>query len=254
MLARLRTTASIDVVTAAEHIGVVRTTLQRWERGHAVPKIGIIRSLGGLYKCSPAEIARLTTLATQSTERGIWEGAKVPPHLRALYESESTAQAIRSVELDYVPGLLQTPEYLAAMQVERVGMTSGDAEAVRRVYRQRQEVVFGTRPLPRMSFVMGLSALKYLDAVPDVRESQINRLREMNKLANVDVRVMTRLHAAMDGAFTVVEPPTGLADPFVFLEAADGSRYVEDRDVVSTYERIHDRVRETSISLEDYLK
>jgi len=255
MLERLRKTAGVDVTTAANHVGVVRTTIGRWERGHAAPKVGLIRALSDLYQCSPAEMTRLTALAAQSAERGIWEGAKVPPHLRALYESESTAQSIRSVELDYIPGLLQTPDYLSAMQAERVGITSDEAEAVRRVYKQRQEVMFDGTRLPRMLFVMGPSALIYLDSLPDVQASQIKRLKEVCQLPGVEVRVMTQLHAAMDGAFTVIEPGQGLlAEPFVFLESADGSRYVEDRDVVSTYQRIHERVLAKAIPLEDYLR
>jgi len=108
---------------------------------------------------------------------------------------------------------------------------------------------------PRLQFVFGQSALTYLDGLPEVKVGQVARLEEVSALPGVEIRVISGLHAAMDGAFTIIEPHVdGLGEPFVSLDSADGLRYVEDPDVVSYYQRAFARVFEFATPLEEYLK
>lgn len=256
MLRRLRERADLNVHEARAHIGVERTTLQRWENGRVSPNIGNVRALADLYGTTSAEKSRLVALAEHSSQKGIWEGAKVPHQLRALYESESSAHMIRTVELDYIPGLLQTPQYMLEAQKAAGHLEADELSAIRDTFAQRQAVLFnaGASTAPTMRFAFGQSALLYLKKHMDVYDIQVARLQEAAQRPNVEIRVLTRLHPAMVGPFTLIDAdPDGVVAPFVFLESLDGCRYVETRDIVSQYDRAWQRVWAVAIPLEDYL-
>ena len=237
------------------YLGVSRPTIHRWEHGRNAPNIGNVRALAQAYDASPAELSRMTSLAEQGNVKGIWEGAKVPYELRALYESESSAHMIRTVELDYIPGLLQTPEYMVEAQKVASPRTDDENREIRETFARRQAVMFtGETSGPTMKFVFGQSALLYLREHPEVYDAQVARLREMSRWSNVEIRVLTRLHPAMTGAFTIIDAdPDGIVAPFAFLEALDGCRYVETPDVVSQYDQTWEQVWDVAIPLEEYL-
>lgn len=252
-LRRQRIAAGITQDQAAAEVDRDATTIGRWEQGHAGARRRDIQDLAKLYGTSAAETARMTALLLQAGERGIWEGANVPAHLRVFYESELLAETVRYLDLDYVPGLLQTPEYLAEAQSVRANADAERDVQVQRNYQQRQaDVIHGERQ-PRLEFVIGLAALEYLRDTA-VFEVQVAALREVNALAHVDIRVLTRLHAAMDGSFALIDPGDGLLEPFVFVEALDGCRYIETRDVVSQYRAAFQAARSSAKPLEEYLK
>ncbi|MFD0558479.1 helix-turn-helix transcriptional regulator [Stackebrandtia endophytica] len=254
MLKRLREAAGLDVYKVAEHIGYDRTALGRWEQGINVPKIPTIRALAELYGASSVELSKLTTYATQAKRRGVYEHANLPIEVRMLYEAEPVADVIQSLELDYLPGLVQTPEYLRATQAVQIPHPTEVDTAVQDLRRQRQEAVFDNRS-PRVELVFGQSALLYLDSMPEIKSGQVARLRELAALDTVDIRVLTGLHAAMVGAFTIIEPDSGNeAASFVFLESADGCRYLEDRDVVSRYRQTFRLCQKQASPLEEYLR
>lgn len=214
--------------------------------------------LARLYNASSAEIGRMTGLLMQAGQQGIWESAKLSPELRTLYEAEMSATSIDVVELDLIPALAQTMEYLRAVQAVELPPVSPSAtpEMVERTWRQRHELVF-TDPVPTIRLVLGQSSLSYLDDLPEVQSGQLNRLQELDALPSVEVRVLTRLHASMIGGFTIIDPidsPEGVGVPFVFIEAADGCRYVEDSDVVSRHRAIFEMVWTRAQPIEEYLK
>ena len=108
--------------------------------------------------------------------------------------------------------------------------------------------------LPRLEFVIGKAAIDYLDTLPGpVRDGQIARLREVAALDNASVRVLTGLHAATAGGFNILYPDDE-TEPFVFTDAADGCRYVEQPQLVSMYEQIFGSVQDQSMTLEEYLR
>ena len=256
MLKRLRLSARIEIGVAAVHVGCNRTTVQRWENGQVAPKPPAVKSLGELYEAGTDQLDLMDTLSRQSNQRGIWEGPTVPSELRVLYESEITATAIRAIELEHIPGLLQTPEYLRVMQ-SHVPSEPNRQESIRAMRQQRQEILWARRDTPALQWVVGTSALRYLNRWPEIKQGQIDEMRHRIKSHDADIRVVDTFHQAMTGSFTLIE--TEFADntlvPFTFayIEMLDGGRYVEDRNVVSTYQAAFAAVHESAITLEEYL-
>lgn len=255
IITRLMEDAGISDNELADAVGVHPDTIDRWKKGQFAPKKAAISAIVTATGASPEEMSVMNTLSLESKKKGLFEGNNVPPELRVLYETEATARLIRSIELEYIPGLLQTPEYHLAAQEAQVPIDEKKAAVLRQLRTRRQEIVFGRAPLPRMQFVIGIAALAYLDQDQRLRSAQVARLREVAAMPGVEVRVITGFHAAMLGSFTILTPPksTG-AKPFPYVEDNDGGRYVEG-DVVSDYEAVFRMVWDRqSIELEDYLR
>jgi transcriptional regulator with XRE-family HTH domain len=255
LITRAREEAGMTIPEVASALGIDPETVRRWEKGQVAPKKLAIEALATVIHPTSEQFSRMTTLSLDSKKKGMFEGNNVPPELRVLYETEATARLIRSLELEYIPGLLQTIRYHRTAQAAQVPIEEGRAEVLRRLRTQRQEITFGRSPLPRMRFLIGIAALLYLDHYPDVRDEQIARLREVNEMPGVEIRVIRGLHAAMLGSFTILTPPSATgAQPFGYVEDNDGGRYVEG-DVVSEYEAVFQMAWDRqSIELEEHLQ
>lgn len=254
MLEQARLAAGMQPGAVAAACGINPTTLRRWERGQSGPKPSDVKALAELYGLPQEEIAHWDRLARKAKERGLFEDAKVPTQLKVLVASESSASAIQAIELEYIPGLLQTPEYHQAIQEVELPIDPDTATRMRAVRVQRHHDVFGRKPLPDLEFIIGLAAIHYLDTWPQIRATQIDLLRELAAKPRVSIRVITGPHAAMLGSFTIVTPPSSsLGRPMVYLEAVDGCRYIENPDVVSEYARTLSAVREKTQPIEEYL-
>lgn len=256
MLARLRQASGRERHEVAAHVGVDTETLRRWEIGKVAPRPMAIRDLGQVYGATPEEISRMCTLSLDSKKRGMFEGNNVPPDLRVLYETEASTSLIRSLELEHVPGLLQTPEYHRIMQAAQMPADPEHSKTIRELRARRQEILFGRRDLPEMQFIIGPAALFYMSSHDGMRDEQLERLREVAAMPRADIRVITTFHPGMLGSFTVLTPRASAlgARPFAYVEDIDGGRYVETHDVVSQYEAVFEAVRMNAQPLEEYLK
>lgn len=254
LIARIRTRAGLERSGLAAAIGTDPETVRRWEIGRNAPQRSSIAGIAEAIGATAEERSRMNALAIDSKGRGMFEGNNVPPHLRVLYEAEATARLIHSLELEHIPGLLQTPAYHRAVQSALVPVAEEVAQRFRDLRTRRQEILFARSPLPQMRFVIGPAALLYLEAHPAMREEQLARLVEVSRMPGVEIRVLTGFHAGMLGSFTILTPRSSAARarPFAYVEAIDGGRYVES-DVVSRYEAVFETVCQQSTELKEYL-
>jgi hypothetical protein len=232
--------------------------VRRWETGEHGMKKPIVRDLARLFKATNAQTIRMTTLAEQSKQRGAVErypgGAS--PEFRMFADFEPIATQILSYEPEYLPGLVQTPEYLTAIQRSQLTEQAPNPNAVHQLRTSRHATMFNRASLPEMKFVIGVAAMIYLDALPhEVRTEQIAHLRKIAAMPTVEIRVITVMHAGMNGGFTLMTPAEGLlaASRFAYIEAQDICRYVETAETVSIYDQIFRSVWDRAILLEEYL-
>jgi transcriptional regulator with XRE-family HTH domain len=238
---------------AAAAIGYSGNTVARIEKGEQPTRFSQARDLCDFYQLPPAEKSRLCGLATQSSEPGWWEpyfdktrGAAVQPRSPLFLETERSARRIWVLELEVVPGLLQTMEYLRALQAAGLPTPEEDPDAAQGLRAHRQIGLDGRDDGPELEFILGYAVMHHLEQLPaEIRDGQLERIHQVAARPNVTVRVIQRLHAATAGSFTILEPGDDLP-PFVFVDAGDGCRYVEDRDVVSLYERMFIAARDST--------
>jgi transcriptional regulator with XRE-family HTH domain len=260
-LERHRESHNLSRAQAGRSIGYSGQTIQRIEEGTQATRTIVVEKLCARYGIAPAEMSHLTTLASRSKERGWWEpyfdiGAEETsrPKIPLFLETEQSALRISVLETEVVPGLLQTPQYLRALQAAQLPMREEVAENWRGLRTKRQELLYGRDPFPVLEFIIGRAALGYLDAMPgDVRDAQIARILEVAAMPSVSIRVITQIHAATAGAFNILYPGDA-TEPFVFMDAADGCRYIEQPQLVSMYEQIFGSARDKTVHVKEYLR
>jgi hypothetical protein len=154
----------------------------------------------------------------------------VPDWLEEYLGLEQSASVIRTYDVQFLPGLLQTPDYARA--VLSLGLDPGDAAQARleqsvMLQAQRQEILH--RPgSPRLWAVIDEGALRRMVGGASVMRTQIRRLAEITRLDHVIVQVMPlRIgQAAVGGPITLLRfPEGGLAD-VVYLEQLGAAVYL----------------------------
>jgi len=258
---RRREEKGISRAQLGRAIGYSGQTVQRIEEGTQATRSIVVEKICAELGIGNVEMSHLTTLAARGTERGWWEpyfdtGTEQTsrPKIPLFLETEQTAMRIRVVETEVMPGLLQTPEYLQALQDAQLPMPDEVAQSWRALRTKRQEMLYGRRVLPRLEFVIGKAAVDYLETLDGpVRDGQLRRLLEVSAMHNTQIMVLTGLHAATAGSFNILYPGDE-TEPFVFTDAADGCRYIEQPQLVSMYESIFGSVQIKSTTLEEYLR
>lgn len=241
-------------------LGYSIQTITRIEEGTQATRSRVVEDICEVLGFDDDEMSHLTGLAARGHQRGWWEpyfdvGASQTsrPKIPLFLEAEQNSYRVVVVEESVIPGLLQIQEYLRLLQAAQLSMLDEVAERWRALRTRRQEMLYSRPVLPQLDFLIGRGAIDYLDELPAaVRDAQIARLLEVSAMENVGIRVLTGLHAATAGAFNILYPDDD-TEPFVFMDAADGCRYVELPQLVFMYEQIFESAQSKSVTLEEYL-
>jgi transcriptional regulator with XRE-family HTH domain len=243
-LRRLRTDLGLSRDQAADHIRASEWKIHRLENGQVSFKERDLLDLLHLYAVDdPQEIADTLALAREANHPGWWQhyGDVLPAWFRAYVDLESAASLIRTYEGQYIPGLLQTDDYLRAV-VHGAHLTTttdpGD-EVGRRVRLRMARQLLLTRPQPpRLWAVIDEAALRRPVGGREVMRGQLERLIDATKLANITLQLLpfsTGAHPAMAGAFSILRFGDQELPDVVYLEHLTGASYLEKRDEVERY-------------------
>ncbi len=190
-LRRLRTEAGLPVGTAAACADLGPAHLGHIEAARtAIPEVKL-RALATAYGCSSDPLVDALVAMSQSTGKGWWTEFKdiQGPHALDLAELESSAVACRSFQWLYMPGLLQTPEYVRALL--EAGEPDVDGALLDKYvdFRlRRQQVV--TQGTLRFHAVIHESALRMQFVPVDVMRRQIQHLVGMARLPHVRIQIL----------------------------------------------------------------
>lgn len=260
-LERHRESRNLSRAQAGREIGYSGQTIMRIEEGTQATRSIVVEKLCSLYEVTTEEMSHLTSLVARGNEQGWWEpyfdiGTEETsrPKIPLFLETEQVATQIWVLETEVIPGLLQTPEYLRELQAVQTAMNEAAAESWRGLRTHRQKLLYSRVPMPRLEFLIGKAAVDYLDAMPGaVRDGQIARMREVNGMRGADIKIITRLHPGSAGSFNYLFTGDD-GDSFVFADAADGCRYVQQPQLVSMYGQIFTSAQNMSVPLEEYLR
>ncbi|WP_165985869.1 helix-turn-helix transcriptional regulator [Streptomyces sp. YIM 98790] len=252
-LRRLRETCGVTCEEAGEVIRASHSKISRLEMGRTGFKIRDVEDLLTLYGVTEAaDRATLVALAAQSNRPGWWHAYHdvVPRHLHQYLGLEQSAEVIRSYQLQFVPGLLQTEDY--ARTLLRLGPDGGHQGRTERrleLRMRRQEVLEGGAP-PRLWAVIDEAALRRVMGGPKVMRAQLDRLIEVSELPHVTVQIMPFSaggHPALNGSLTVLRLPGGELPDVVFMEHAMGGHYLDKPGEVERYRHVMNQVVVKSI-------
>ena len=240
-LRRLRTDLGIPREQAADHIRASAWKIHRLENGQVGFKERDLRDLLDLYQVDdPQEVADTLALAREANHPGWWQhyGDVLPAWFRAYVDLESAASLIRTYEGQYIPGLLQTDDYIRAV-VHAAHLTDSSDEVGRRVrLRMARQLLLTRDQPPRLWAVIDEAALRRPVGGPEVMRGQLERLIEATKLATITLQLLpfaSGAHPAMAGAFSILRFGDQELPDVVYLEHLTGASYLDKRDEVERY-------------------
>jgi transcriptional regulator with XRE-family HTH domain len=240
-----------------------RAKLWRIESGKTAIKIADVRTLCWLYGADGPTTDALAALAPGTSARGWWEDyGDVLPKWFGLYVGlESAASEIRIYEPELVHGLLQTPAYLRSVY-EAAYEANGepaDEEAIQlqvKLRQERQQALTVRTPPLRLTAVFSAGVLARRVGGKAVMKEQITRLRELNQLDHIDIRMLpwdAGSHRAMHiGGFAVLDFPDADDPAIVYLESHTFARYLEEPKELAEYRKVFESVYRKAISIEEF--
>jgi transcriptional regulator with XRE-family HTH domain len=244
-LRRLREERGISRAEAGDVIRGSESKISRMELGRVKLKLRDVEDLLTLYGLAEGSYREsLLDRAREANAPGWWQPYNdVTPDWFSRYLGlEATATLIRTYEAQFVPGLLQTPQYARA--VVRLGHGSASDEEVRRRVQlrlERQQAVLHRPDPPKLWAVVDEAALRRPIGGTAVMRDQLEALiAVVTKAPNVRLQVMPLAaggHAAAGGSFTILR--FGRQRPYltdlVYVEQLTHALYLEDRTDVEVY-------------------
>ncbi|MFF4279577.1 helix-turn-helix domain-containing protein [Streptomyces kronopolitis] len=266
-LRRLREGAGITREAAGDAIRGSHAKISRLELGRVSCKERDVADLLTLYNVTEESVrSDFLTLARRTSTPGWWHqyGDVLPGWFETHIGLEEAASVIRTYEVQFVPGLLQTPDYARA--VTQLGHPRASAEEIERRVRlrvQRQELLTGP-DAPRVWAVIDEASLRRPLGGPEVMEGQLRHLLTMAELPNVTLQIAPFSLgglAAAGGPITILRFLEPDLPDIVYLEQLTSALYLDKRDDVDHYLAVMDRLsaqsespRESLVILERLLK
>src|SRR5262249_39555025 len=151
---------------------------------------------------------------------------------------EASAELIRSYELQFVPGLLQTEEYARAVVMLGYARTAVQ-EIDRRVsLRMQRQQLLTTPRAPQLWAVIDEAVLRRPIGGVAVLRAQIEALVAATDRPNIRLQVVgfhVGGHAAAGGAFSILRFPDQDLPDVVYVEQLTSALYLDKRDDVEQY-------------------
>jgi transcriptional regulator with XRE-family HTH domain len=247
-LRRLREAKGITRQDAGYLIRASESKISRMELGRVGFKGRDIADLLTLYGITDRhERAALLALARQANTPGWWQrdGDILPSWFATYLGLEEAATLIRTYEVQFVPGLLQTEDYARAV-IGHGNAGAPAAEVERRVSLRMKRQQPLTRPAaPQLWAVVDEAAVRRPMGSRAVLAAQLERLVTAAELPNVTLQVLpfqVGAHAAEAGAFTILRFPEPDLPDVVYIEQLTSALYLDKRDDVDAYLAAMDRL------------
>jgi transcriptional regulator with XRE-family HTH domain len=247
-LRRLREARGITRDAAGYHIRASESKISRMELGRVSFKVRDVEDLLSLYQVDDeSERAPLLAMANAANLPGWWHsyGDVLADWFQPYLGLEEAASVVRTYEVQFVPGLLQTADYARAVVARgNMGAPDDQIESRVRVRMARQQLLARANP-PQLWAVLDEAALRRPLGGAEVMRAQLQALIDISKLDNVTVQVMpfrSGGHAAEGGAFTILRFPQPDLSDVVYLEHVTSAIYLDRRSDVDTYLETMDRL------------
>jgi transcriptional regulator with XRE-family HTH domain len=247
-LRRLREASNLTTAQAAETIRATQSKISRLERGRTAARPRDVADLLSLYGVTDeAEREKLLALTRAASTPGWWQQySDILPRWLELYIGlEKGASVIRTYEVQFVHGLMQTQDYARAVIL--ISKANASAEEVdRRVSLRMQRQQLLTQPgAPELWAVLDETALRRLPGGPQVMRAQLEHLLQLTGLPNVTLQIVPLRSgppAAVGGPFTILRFPDPDLLDLVYLEQLNSALYLDQPDDVTGYLAVMDQL------------
>ncbi|MCW3841270.1 helix-turn-helix domain-containing protein [Micromonospora yasonensis] len=240
-LRRLREGAGVTRESAGWEIRSSESKISRMELGRVGFKERDVADLLTLYGVTAAdEREALLKLARDANSPGWWHryGDVLPGWFQSYLGLEAAAALIRTYEVQFVPGLLQTADYARAVIL--LGHRGAPADELDRrvnLRMERQELLRRSNP-PQLWAVLDEAALRRPIGGAEVMRRQLDALIEATAAPHVRLQIVpfdAGGHAAASGAFSILRFGDQDLPDIVYIEQLTSAIYLDKRDDLDYY-------------------
>lgn len=247
-LRKLREGKGISREDAGWEIRSSGSKISRIELGRVSFKERDVADLLTLYGVhDEQERKSLLALGRQANAPGWWHhyGDVLPGWFQSYLGLEAASALIRTYEVQFVPGLLQTADYARAVIL--LGHAGSAPEEIDRrvaLRTQRQQILSRPKP-PQLWAVIDEAVLRRPIGGPEVMRGQLEALIEAAALPQVQLQIMPFHkggHAAAGGPFAILRFPEPELPDVVYVEQLTSALYLDKREDVDHYAMAMERV------------
>jgi transcriptional regulator with XRE-family HTH domain len=255
-LRTLRQKAGLSRKEAGQAIHASESKISRLELGQAEFETDDLGTLLTLYRVE--DQFAFKALAEEANQPDWWHqfGSAMPDWFPTYVGLEEAAGVIRTYEVQFVPGLLQTEDYARAVIAGGNGARSKEKLEHRLALRMGRQRLLDQDNPPRLWAVIDEAALRRPMGGPEVMRAQLEYLLVAGDRPGITIQVMPLrygAHAAEGGAFTILRFPEPELPDIVYLEQLTGALYLDKREDVDQYAAAMERLCADSAAPRDSL-
>jgi transcriptional regulator with XRE-family HTH domain len=246
-LRRLREAAGITREDAGHAIRASHAKISRLELGRVGFKERDVVDLLTLYGITDDdERAAVLDLMRQANMRVWWQRHSdlLPNWFETYLRLEQVAKVVRTYQLQFVPGLLQSEEYARAVIGHGHSRSADELDRRVQLRMDRQEMLHQPEA-PHLWAVIDEAALTRAFGPVRVMREQLKHLLEVSAAPNIHVQVLpfrSGAHAAAGGSFSILRFAEPDLPDVVYLEQLTSAVYLDKRADVEEYQLIMERV------------
>lgn len=253
-LKSLRQEMDMTAEEVAEELGLHNSTISRFESGSRRCQPGDFDKLMALFRVRGDELTRLRGLWEQGRRRRTPWYAKFNDVISAGYASyidyETDATKVFECQTVVIPALAQTTAYAEEMSTDgfsSLGEFEAETHAEIRVLRQRR--LHGPDALD-CSWVVTQAALEFQVAGPEGHLEQLQHLRKLCDMENIDFRVIpfTQRAPSIAGCFTVFQLAGQDSQDVAFVQSVTGSLREDDPRNLRRLHKLFGRLQASALS------
>ncbi|WP_163509435.1 helix-turn-helix domain-containing protein [Fodinicola acaciae] len=253
-LRMLRVAAGLSQIELGKRCGCSGTRISRLETGEVTPDVALVMNIMDALEVPPQQANVFIKQARDANDRAWWKTSGMPERQAAFAELESDARRLRVFSLMFVPGLLQTADYMAVRfrDTEAV-LPIDDGSAI--VNRQERQKILSREGDPTTyAVVLDESVIRRRTAPVEVQAGQLRHLIEVAGLPNVDLRVLPFnadvKHAAPPlNSFYLFD--IGNSPEVAVVETETKELHVTASEKITRYEVLFNRVHQASLSQQE---
>lgn len=255
----LRESCGISREAAGRYIDGSEPKISRIELGRSRVKVADLEALLSLYRViGTAERQAMTDLARRLDSSDQWwrdYGEVTTAEFRSYLVLESLAETVRTYELRFIPGLLQTRSYATALF--RTHFTEEETARLVAVRVRRRQVLLEQRlpdkdrpSKPFLWAVIDESALHERIGSRDIMSEQIDFLIRATQRLNCRIQILPSGTGSLTGvgnSFSMLRMPATALPDVVHLEHLGGAHFHDDPRDIEPYRIAVERLGTTAL-------
>ncbi|MFJ2114336.1 MULTISPECIES: helix-turn-helix domain-containing protein [unclassified Streptomyces] len=253
-LKRYREAAKLDQQHAADHIAGSKTKISRMETGQVSARPGDVRLLLELYGVEDHAVQiELEQLARESNKRGWWLNfpwARKRPGFSDFATLETDATYIRTWQPLFIPGLLQTDDYIRTLVAQSLSVQAPGAveESVAIRQTRRKFIAEGGSQFAAVIWEPALTAPM---PSPRVHREQLLHITEVAQQQNISIQVLplTEWRAAhLSPHFTMLSLGAEPASEVVAYDTTMSTVLLESLEDMAVHAKIFESLRSAALT------